>query len=155
MVKVREEHPIREDGTVDLDLWLLRLQQQVEVSDIDQIRQACLLAKQARAAVAESDDDWSHNTVGSFRTGLEMAQILAELQQDQETLIAAILYRAVRERKLSLGRVQEQFGETIAGLIDGVLQMAAIGSRKNPRSDDGVLGTKIAQIDNVRKMLWR
>jgi GTP pyrophosphokinase len=153
MVKVREEHPIREDGTVDLDLWLLRLQQQVEVSDIDQIRQACLLAKQARAAVAESDDDWSHNTVGSFRTGLEMAQILAELQQDQETLIAAILYRAVRERKLSLGRVQEQFGETIAGLIDGVLQMAAIGSRKNPRSDDGVLGTKIAQIDNVRKML--
>ncbi|MET3998392.1 GTP diphosphokinase [Marinobacterium sp. MBR-109] len=153
MVKVREEHPIREDGTVDLDLWLLRLQQQVEVSDIDQIRQACLLAKQARAAVAESDDDWSHNTVGSFRTGLEMAQILAELQQDQETLIAAILYRAVRERKLSLERVQEQFGETIAGLINGVLQMAAIGSRKNPRSDDGVLGTKIAQIDNVRKML--
>jgi len=153
MVKVREEHPIREDGTVDLDLWLLRLQQQVEVSDIDQIRQACLLAKEARAAVAESDDDWSHNTVGSFRTGLEMAQILAELQQDQETLVAAILYRSVRERKLSLDRVRDQFGDTIAGLINGVLQMAAIGSRKNPRSDDGVLGTKIAQIDNVRKML--
>lgn len=153
MVKVREEHPIREDGTVDLDLWLLRLQQQVEVSDVDQIRQACLLAKEARMAISDSNDDWSSNTVGSFRTGLEMAQILAELQQDQETLVAAILYRSVRERKLSLERVREQFGDTIAGLIGGVLQMAAIGSRKNPRSDDGVLGTKTAQVDNVRKML--
>src|SRR5690554_5831624 len=132
MVKVREDHPIREDGTVDLDLWLLRLQQQVEVSDVEQIRQACLLAKEARAAVADSDDDWAQNTVGSFRTGLEMAQILAELQQDQETLVAAILYRSVRERKLVLETVRERFGNTIAGLIDGVLQMAAIGSRKNP-----------------------
>ncbi|GAA0702401.1 GTP diphosphokinase [Marinobacterium maritimum] len=153
MVKVREDHPIREDGTVDLDLWLLRLQQQVEVSDVEQIRQACLLAKEARAAVADSDDDWAQNTIGSFRTGLEMAQILAELQQDQETLVAAILYRSVREHKLQLDIVRERFGNTIAGLIDGVLQMAAIGSRKNPRSDDAVLGTGIAQVDNVRKML--
>ena len=153
MVKVREDHPIREDGTVDLDLWLLRLQQQVEVTDINQLREACVLAKEARAAVAECDDDWAQNTVGSFRTGLEMAQILAELQQDQETLVAAVLYRSVRERKLSLQQVQERFGATIAGLIDGVLQMAAIGSRKNPRSEDSVLGASTAQIDNVRKML--
>ncbi|PSL15544.1 GTP pyrophosphokinase [Marinobacterium halophilum] len=153
MVKVREDHPIREDGTVDLDLWLLRLQQQVEVSDINQIRQACVLAKEARAAIAETDDDWAQNTVGSFRTGLEMAQILAELQQDQDTLVAAILYRSVRERKLSLTTVRERFGNDIADLIDGVLQMAAIGSRKNPRSVDAVLGASTAQVDNVRKML--
>jgi len=153
MVKVREEHPIRADGSVDLDLWLLRLQQQVEISDIGQIRQACLLAKQARAAVADAEDRWFHSTVGSFRTGLEMAQILAELQQDQETLVAAILYRSVREGKLALERVREQFGDPIANLIEGVLQMAAIGSRKNPRADDGVLGTRTTQVDNVRKML--
>lgn len=153
MVKVREEHPIREDGTVDLDLWLLRLQQQVEIRDVDQVRQACLLAKEAKAKASDLEDDWSGNTIGSFRTGLEMAQILAELQQDQDTLVAAILYRSVRERKLSLERVREQFGDTIARLISGVLQMAAIGSRKNPRADNGVLGTKTTQVDNVRKML--
>ena len=53
MVKVREEHPIREDGTVDLDLWLLRLQQQVEIRDVDQVRQACLLAKEAKAKASD------------------------------------------------------------------------------------------------------
>ncbi|MFC6671692.1 GTP diphosphokinase [Marinobacterium aestuariivivens] len=156
MVKVREDHPVREDGTVDLDLWLEMLGQQVEISDIDEIRRACELAKAAEEqASADRDDesDWSNHTIGSYRTGLDMASILAELQQDQVTLIAAILYRAVRERKLPIARVAELFGSEVSQLIDGVLQMAAIGTRKNPRFEETVLGTGVNQVDNVRKML--
>ncbi|KEA65567.1 GTP pyrophosphokinase, (p)ppGpp synthetase I [Marinobacterium lacunae] len=153
MVKVREDHPIREDGSVDLDLWLERLEEQVKLSDLAQVRKACEVARQAQADVSPEEDFWGSSTLGSFLTGLEMAQILAELQQDQETLVAAILYRAVREQKLALERVRSEFGETIAHLIDGVLQMAAIGSLKNPRSEENVLGTGVAQVDNLRKML--
>lgn len=152
MVKVREDHPIHEDGSVDLELWLERLQQQVTVADIDQIRHACEIAKQVFDQNEDKDDAWS-KSMGSYLTGLEMAQILAELQQDQETLVAAILYRSVREDKLKLDTVINQFGSVIANLIDGVLQMAAIGSRANPRVDHTVLGTRAPQIDAVRKML--
>ncbi len=155
MVKVREDHPIREDGTVDLDLWLLNLQQQVDITDLNQIRAACELAKasEQRAQAVNEDDIWSKKSLGSYRTGLNMASILAELQQDTLTLVAAILYRAVRENKLALKAVSEQFGAEVAQLIDGVLQMAAIGTRKNPRFEEAVLGTGVNQVDNVRKML--
>lgn len=153
MVKVRQDQPIREDGTVDLDMWLEHLLDLTEIEDIEQIRQACELSKQVHERLEAEEDVWADNTHGSYRTGLEMAQILADLHQDQESLIAAILYRAVRERKLPLERVRKQFGKSVANLIMGVLQMAAIGSRKNPRIDDSVLGSDTTQMDNIRKML--
>jgi GTP pyrophosphokinase len=152
MVKVREDHPIRQDGSVDLELWLERVAGQVEVENIEELRRACEVAKQAYERAGVEDDVWSETSAGSYLTGLEMAQILAELQQDQPTLIAAVLYRSVRERKLALETVRKQFGKEVAGLVDGVLQMAAIGSRKNPRAEDNVLGGA-THMDNLRKML--
>ncbi len=153
MVKVRQEQPIRQDGSVDLDLWLEHLQDLTEIEDLDEIRRACEAAKHAQQRVSSSEDVWAENTHDCFRTGLDMAQILADLHQDRDTIIAAILYRAVRERKLPIDRVKKQFGKPISKLIKGVLQMAAIGSRKNPRFDDNVLGSETTQMDNVRKML--
>jgi len=152
MVKVREDHPIRQDGTVDLDLWLERLGEQVEIEDIDEIRRACEVAKAAFERVGTEEDVWSDHSAGSYLTGLEMTQILAELQQDQPTLVAAILYRSVREGKLSIELVRKQFGKEVARLVDGVRQMAAIGSIKNPRAEDNVLGGA-THMDNLRKML--
>ncbi|NVK02103.1 MAG: GTP diphosphokinase [Oceanospirillaceae bacterium] len=151
MVKVREEQPVRQDGSVDLELWLERLQTQIEIKDSGRFLNACQIVQ---SAVEESDDseaDWTFEQ-GALAVGLEMVQILADLQQDEDALIAAVLYRAVREGKLSLERVKSRFGGSVARLIEGVLQMAAIGSRKNPRDEDPVLGNT-TQTDNVRKML--
>ncbi|WP_415893627.1 GTP diphosphokinase [Neptuniibacter sp. PT8_73] len=153
MVKVRQDQPILDDGSVDLDVWLEHLQDLTDIEDIDVIRRACEMAKQAQDNSEESEDVWAENSHNSYRTGLEMAQILADLHQDQDSLVAAILYRAVRERKLPIERVRKQFDKGIAQLIMGVLQMAAIGSRKNPRIDESVLGSETTQMDNVRKML--
>ena len=153
MVKVRQDQPVLDDGSVDIDSWLEHLQDLTEIKDVEIVRDACELAKQAQDKPEDSDDVWSENTQGSFRTGLEMAQILADLNLDQESITAAILYRAVRERQLPIERVRKKFGKPIANLIMGVLQMAAIGSRKNPRFEDNVLGSDTTQMDNIRKML--
>ncbi|GGK81428.1 GTP diphosphokinase [Amphritea balenae] len=150
MVKVREDHPIHDDGSVDLDLWLERLQEQVEVKDIDTVRQACLYAKELKEEIQTSEESWHDKD--SYITGLEMAQILIELNQDEEALVAAILYRSVREKRTTLEDIKRRFGKTIASLIEGVLQMAAIGSLQNPRREN-VLGQSGNPLDNVRKML--
>lgn len=152
MVKVREEQSVREDGSIDLDQWLQQIRQHVQIENPEQLLAACELARYAQDTTVTEDDVWAQG-VGSFLTGLEMAQILAELQQDQETLVAAVLYRAVREHKLQLADIRKRFGDEISGLISGVLQMAAIGTRKNPRSESGVLGDSGGQVDNLRKML--
>jgi|TARA_B110000908_G_scaffold15482_1_gene17659 GTP pyrophosphokinase len=150
MVKVREEHPQNEDGSVDINRWLARFPANSEF-DISILQAACDLSYQAeQRAIAVSDKAWDEHT-SSFRIGLEMADILADLQLDQETLIAAILYRAVREEKLQIEVVAQNFGEEIVHLINGVLRMAAMS--RVITGDNPVLGQAEAQKDNIRKML--
>ena len=88
----------------------------------------------------------------SFRTGIEMDQVLVELHLDQASLVAAILYRAVREERVGLEVIRKEFGDEVADLINGVQQMAAISALHHPLKGN-VLGQSQGQLDNVRKML--
>src|SRR5690554_2932469 len=151
MVKVREDHPITADGEIDIERWLEWLGQRATLQDVETLRSACQLSKQIEQVAIEEGTVWAEGA-SSFRTGLEMAQILAELHLDEESLVAAILYRAVREGKLSLEQVKRDFGPAIAKLIDGVLQMAAISSLRHPIRGN-VLGQTEGQVDNIRRML--
>ena len=97
MVKVREDYPVTEDGQIDLSCWLERINSRAELQDPEVLRQACLFAKEADEVYAR-EHLWSTRT-SSYLTGLAMADILADLKLDQDSLIAAVLYRAVREEK--------------------------------------------------------
>jgi len=150
MVKVREEHPEKADGSIDLERWVKRLPVQVGVSRGTLLR-ACGVARAAEERnQADRSLAWS-DTSSALRTGLEMAEILADLHLDQDGLVAAILYRVVREGKLTLELVADQFGKPIAKLIEGVLRMAAISRVNNERGP--VLGQVEDQSETVRKML--
>jgi len=141
MVKVRDDKPIKEDGSVDLQLWLvnLKLLSSHSTFDDDLLISACEFARKAQEKSKGSVNVWSQRT-SSFLTGLEMADILAELSLDQESIVAAILYRSVREGKASLQQVGKKFGPEIVSLIDGVLKMAAISEVKNVTMEGSVLG---------------
>ncbi|HBO14218.1 MAG TPA: GTP diphosphokinase, partial [Halieaceae bacterium] len=96
-------------------------------------------------------DDWCAES-DCLLAGLETAQILAELQVSADCLIAGLLYRAVREERLPLDRVEERFGSATAQLLEGVLRMAAVSDLRKT-GDERVLGQADAQRDNLRKML--
>ena len=153
MVKVRDDHPVRDDGSVDITLWIAMIEEYVELENPDVLYRACVLARDVYEEQKATAEDWDEYGSGSFLIGLEMAQILSELQQSENSIIAAVLYRSVRERKLTINAVKKQFGAKIATCIEGVLQMAALGSRVNPRTGDTVLGSEAPQVDTVRKML--
>jgi GTP pyrophosphokinase len=150
MVKVREEHPEKADGSVDLERWVRRLPVPESVNRGTLLR-ACGVTRAAdERAQPDPEVAWGEDR-SCLPTGLEMAEILADLHVDQDGLVAAILYRAVREGKLSTSLVEDQFGAPIAKLIDGVLRMAAISRVKTERGP--VLGQVEDQSDTVRKML--
>ena len=67
-------------------------------------------------------------------------------------MVAAILYRAVREERLLLSDVQRDFGDDVAKLIDGVTQMDAITLSMDTGSGS-ILGQSQSQVDNLRRML--
>ncbi len=150
MVKVRDDQPLKEDGSVDLDLWLGNLQADVQLADPGRVRQACALAADLELRAIQEERQW-YEGASSYRTGLEMADILGELRMDDDTLIAAILYRGVREELIDLPPLAKQFGKTVASLIEGVQQMAAISQITT--SDSPAFGQKQNQLEQLRKML--
>ncbi len=150
MVKVRDDH-LTDDGSVDIDGWIANLASQVELKDINQIRAACDLAQKVETETIANHAQWNAD-ISSLQIGMEMSQVLAELHLDQASIVAAIVYRPVREGRLKLAQVKQQFGPEVAKLIDGVLQMAAL-TQAQGASRLKVLGQTEAQVEHMRKML--
>lgn len=148
MVKVREDQPLTQTGEVDIALWLKRLEDDVVLRDTEEMREACELARHLAYNAEKPHHNWAE-PASSFRTGLEMADILGELKLDQSILEAAVLYRAVREGLITLEAIEKRFGSEVASLIDGVLHMAAISQLQAPRQ--GL--SQHNQQENLRKML--
>ena len=150
MVQVREEYSFNADGSVNFEQWFARLESYVSLDRQSDIRRACNISWDVEQKARAAKNTWSPG-VSSYRTGLEMAEILAQLHLDSETIIVSVLYRPVRESRLPLDDVREEFGDNIANLLEGVLRMAAIN--ETDTSKTRVLGQNQDQIENVRKML--
>ncbi|MEZ5523832.1 MAG: bifunctional (p)ppGpp synthetase/guanosine-3',5'-bis(diphosphate) 3'-pyrophosphohydrolase [Pseudomonadales bacterium] len=150
MVQVRKLQPEVAEGRINNDAWVEQMQSTLGLEDMTAIRAACELAQDiALRSHAEEGGDYSYGNC--FFAGLEIAEILAGLQLDSDSLVAGILCRAVREERLSLEDVEVAFGKTVAKLIEGVQQMDAITTLHQPQNDTDLGGQN--QIENVRKML--
>jgi GTP pyrophosphokinase len=151
MVKVREDFPLLVNGNVDIAAWIARLpvdRQVIHTADLQRAFEVAENCAANSASLVQGKVDY----FSSFYTALEMVEILADLHLDQDSLIAATLFRAVREDRLSIAELEQQFGRPVAKLVDGVLGMAAI-SRVNAQLDAPVLGQSEAQSETIRKML--
>lgn len=159
MVKVREDHPVNDQGQVDIPSWLKRLQlrfadsQHLSPADQSLLLQVCQFVQEVDQEHSQDSDNAWAGGAGCFRTGLEMAEILADLEADREVLQAALLYRAVREHKIDLPLVEKKYGRKISQLIKGVLRMAAISHARNDNRDNVLGSHSEEQAERIRKML--
>ena len=150
MVQVRTQQPVSEDGSIDLHGWVAQIIAVDPLLEADGLFKACEFARDAERKAQAAHNIWAEGN-SSLQTGLEIAQILVDLKLDQDTLVAAILYRTVREGKAPLSDIERDFGPAVSKLIDGVLRMAAISASMNPRQS--VVLNSQAQVDNLRRML--
>lgn len=143
MVKVKEDTPWLTDGGIDVEQWLHQLGSKGYFQDLDLIRSACNLSQLA------GPDHATETGISCLQQGLAMADILADLEVDQETLTAAIIFENVHYDDLSMDDVEEQLGSNIAKLVKGIEKMSAMHNlqalSKYPQNKH--------QIDNIRKML--
>jgi GTP diphosphokinase / guanosine-3',5'-bis(diphosphate) 3'-diphosphatase len=72
-----------------------------------------------------------------------VAQVLAELGLDVETLIAAILHDTIEDTPLTHAEIAEGFGESVAELVDGVTKLDKLHFRDRQE----------AAAESFRKML--
>ncbi len=147
MVRVRAERD------ADAGRWLQEQLAAFPAEDREQVGRAfeVVCAVPPRAAGAPEHNIWYGH--GDCRgTGLDMVEILSELHMGADSLVAAMLYRAVAEERLPLEEVESRFGAGVTKLLAGVQRMSAI-SALNIDRDAPVLGQADAQKDNIRKML--
>lgn len=143
MVKVKEGSLIQADGSIDLEHWLQTIAKKGYLNDLAGLRQACALSQLA------GHDHATETGESCLQQGLSMADILADLEADQETLAAAIIFESVHYAELSIDDVQEQLGTPIAKLVRGIQKMNAMPALENLNSHSN----QKHQMDNVRKML--
>ena len=73
---------------------------------------------------------------------LEVACILAELEMDDSTIIAALLHDVAEDTDKSLDDIRKTFGNEVARLVDGVTKLGRIEYKSKVE----------VQVENLRKM---
>ena len=122
MVKVKDNTPLLPDGSIDLEPWLHQVGSKGYFQDLDLIRTACTLSQLA------GQDHATETGESCLQQGLAMADVLADLEVDQETLAAALIFESVHYAELSLDDVEEQLGGNIARLVMGIEKMSAMSN---------------------------
>lgn len=151
MVQVRRQSHIDARGEVDVERWLSGLPAEYTGEGVGTLLSACELLNRTHAVPGKDQGDWASES-DCLLAGLDITQILADLQVDRECLVAGLLYRAVREERVTLEEVDEVFSPAVGSLLRGVLRMAAI-SELPLQGEAPVLGQAEGQKDNIRKML--
>ncbi len=144
MVKVRDDFPLTADGAIDVDAWLKRINIKREPEQMK------LLCKAVELVITQHWDAVTDLGTSCFEQGLAMAEILASLNMDTQTLTAAVIYPSVHFGELALDVVEEELGAPIAKLARGALKMDAIRSLQTAQSNGKLTSN---QGDNLRKML--
>ncbi|NNP72905.1 GTP pyrophosphokinase [Acinetobacter defluvii] len=162
MVTVREQLPeqlneLSEEATVEhaveaqqaLATWLDRVRGILDGAALNQLEEVAQLVLQKElASMADS-------RVNTFATGIGMADILAHLHVDEDTLSAAVLYRSVREGIITLEEIKTHFGEQVYNLVKGTLAMGKLSEliEKNKRLEDHFNNNQREHLSGIYKML--
>ncbi len=110
----------------DFDTWLDTLQVHWSAAQVEIVRDAYALSGEPDLAVAD---------------------LLADLGMDHDVVVAALLHESVATGQIRLRRVEEEFGATIARLVDGITKLDAIGELHQSSRHAG------RQLESLRKML--
>ena len=158
MVNIRQTHDYLSAVPEDLGPWLRRIQDnnpRLDEHSGEALLRAVACVREAEAVHAQrpQTDTLAQPQSLALHVGLEMAEILSELGVGLEGLQASILYRAARERKISLAHIRREFGRAIADLIQKVLDMAIITALSGAVSAQALGHDSAYHTAKVREML--
>ena len=129
-------------GAVDLRAMMERLVGKVRetnpAADIDRLWDAYEMGSEAHAAQKRKSGE------PYFTHALIVAETLAELRLDVDTMVSALLHDVVEDTSITLDEVRERFGEDVAHMVDGVTKISDLRSH-NPDT---------RKAENYRKLVF-
>ena len=126
-----------------LDDLLAQTQKYLTPDDQQRIRRAYELAKKAHGGVTRRSGE------PYIQHPLEVAQLLAGMRIDADGIIAALLHDVVEDTSYALEDLQEQFGQSVASIVDGVTKFDAI--TPEPAQEGKGSASNVHSINEVNK----
>lgn len=83
----------------------------------------------------------------SDRPDLSVVDLLVDLGVSYEVVAAALFHKPVTEGRIKLAQIEEQFGPSIAELVNGLIKLDAVSEFHQSRQHQG------HQLESLRKML--
>jgi GTP pyrophosphokinase len=90
----------------------------------------------------------SAERVGQLRTGMQMAEVLLNIDADDETIAAALIAGALAKKDIDALVIKELFGEDVNALVSGFARAGRIDIAASNSGD-----TDSSSIEALRKML--
>ncbi|MGB0718172.1 MAG: RelA/SpoT family protein, partial [Alphaproteobacteria bacterium] len=89
-----------------------------------------------------------------FEHPIEVAMIAADLELDQATVITALLHDVVEDTPISVAEINQQFGEDVASLVDGVTKLSVLELKsKRTKQAENFQKLMVAASEDVRVLL--
>ena len=137
-----------DQANIDVPTWLDNVAQRIGQESVPNLSAACEFI---RSHMNTSESERS----GAYVTGIGMTDILTYLYQDEDALVAAMLYRSARKSIISLADVEKNFGPDILTLIKDTLAMGKLSEiiESNKRLEDHFVNNQRDQLSNIYSML--
>ncbi|GAA5787101.1 GTP pyrophosphokinase [Chitiniphilus shinanonensis] len=126
--------------------WLAQLAPRYKAEDLERLRGATDWVRECYgdARLEESTGPLFHHAVAA-------ASIVADLNLDADTVIAALAYAVPERRAGALDTLRERYGDNVARLVEGVGRVKKLDTLAH--ASQGKPQEAAAQIEAVRKML--
>ncbi|MEN2752150.1 bifunctional (p)ppGpp synthetase/guanosine-3',5'-bis(diphosphate) 3'-pyrophosphohydrolase [Psychrobacter sp. FBL11] len=137
-----------DQANIDVPVWLDNVAKRIDQESVPNLAAACEFIR-SRMNTSESERS------GAYVTGIGMADILTYLYQDEDALVAAMLYRSARKSLVSLTDIEQSFGAEIASLVKDALAMGKLSAiiESNKRLEDHFVNNQRDQLSNIYSML--
>jgi len=137
-----------DQANIDVPTWLDNVAKRIGQDAVPNLSAACEFI---RSHMNTSESERS----GAYVTGIGMTDILTYLYQDEDALVAAMLYRSARKSIISLTDIEKNFGADIATLVKDTLAMGKLSEiiESNKRLEDHFVNNQRDQLSNIYSML--
>ncbi|MFT6047464.1 MAG: GTP pyrophosphokinase [Arenicella sp.] len=151
-VKLLSEMELPADN---VPLWLAEIAEGRDQNELQRIERAATFAIEAhRGQKRTSGEDYVNHTFA-------VAAIVHELGLDTDVVIAALLHDTVEDTKVTLEQLEQEFGQDVSRLVDGVTKMEVIEEFADHQGGKSSQNTKaeslrkmmLAMVDDVRVVL--
>ena len=140
----KQKAPAVFEDTVDFENWLQHISSHRTAADIALIRRAHALMD----GVIEHQQDIFGDT--EYSRALKVAEILAELHVDSNTLVATMVHGMQPSLDIDSELIKHEFGEDVQHLVSGINKMRSVDAYQVHHADEQ---RDKKSVERVRKLL--